>query len=177
MKSISSLLTLVLFFAGCSLEGTSDQAPTLFPETSSGADRTACYVNGEVWNSGVYYYRVGTMDPPSGPSCSLTFPPAGPRLEYYDDRWYRPNESPSGLFFMLQWKGVGIYKIGDGFTAASWEPTLGKNADVLESGFVHVKVFDTVRQVIAGTFDFTVFDTVNNLRYHLSDGRFDAYQY
>lgn len=64
---------------------------------------------------------------------------------------------------------------------AHYFPTLAVGAqafnsdEALNNGYVHILRFDSVNQIISGTFQFTAIDSFTNEKHEITDGRFDLH--
>lgn len=165
-------LMLVVLCYSCKKDAPVSLEPTLPPLTQTGAHTFGCYVNGELWlpkgnfqtfDINVGYYgnhiqiqanRVG--DPLT--SFNIIFP-----IEYADSLIIAYNHQDSigtTFFHFRKWFQNG-------------GPYYDYDAININSGELQLSRFDTVNNIISGTFHFTAIDTINQDTVRVENGRFD----
>ncbi len=155
-----------------------DPEPDLPPETQTGARTIGCYINGKPWvpkpylaigvnpflevkyggaNPGLLYFEAGIPKDSAASSLSIYIQPWAKKGD--NEIWYDP--SPSGDIFtsyggLIFPRGCGTFRL-----------------DTLKTRRLTITKLDTVGvSVIAGTFEFTAFNTCGDtLRF--TKGRFD----
>jgi hypothetical protein len=169
---------LLLFFlsAFCSWSCTEDPPapepePTLPPITQTGENTFGCYVDGELWlpkgnfqtfaiNASYYGQHIQIQanrvgDPLT--SFNIIFP-----IEYADSLViaYNHVDSIGTTYFQFRkWFDIG--------------PDYDYDALQINSGELQLSRFDTVNNIISGTFHFNAIDPINQVTVQIEHGRFD----
>ncbi len=193
------LAFLLLTSLQCNKDSTTPLFPNIFsrskpdmvlpPITTQGLNTIGCKIDGEVWVPYSEDVSFGLSMTRYDISCNVarhdnwTLELSGEQVDYNS-----PNEkniidiyvSPlnTDTVFTLTKNRNGNVAYFTPFTKECDVPrtscyTTYKTDEILNNGSVHILRFDSIKQIISGTFSFTVIDSATKIKHEITEGRFD----
>lgn len=166
MKSLFRSLIIIFLFTSCELIFSPE--PELPPITSEGKGTFGCLINGEVWLPDdqflVSAYELQSwINSDSALYIAARNVPDDQKIELYFKDFYIEDVE---LEFSMYPSNSAFVILGAGCVFETDS----------SSGYFEIIKNDTSMQIIAGTFEFTIFEECDTL--HVSEGRFDlGYNY
>lgn len=180
MKNKYTLLLLFTAFCCLGVQCKKDEKTELEklpPLTTYGANTLGCLINGKAWPASINLEEQG------GDIWFQNFYYNG-RLTvdcFYDIDFLNPGISEWVLFRTNDITGPGLYKISfediqnDNFSVKVDGKTYYSVDEINKKGyaFVNIARFDTIKHVVSGMFQFTLFDEKGLSYVNIEQGRFD----
>lgn len=195
------LAFLLLTSLQCNKDSTVPLFPNLFshskpdmilpPITTKGLNTIGCKIDGEVWvpySEDVSWTGIGMS--PIYLYCAINRN-ANWKLELYGQQvdYNSPDEknniqisvSPLNtdtVFTLTKNRDINVAYFTPVIT--DYDPSKPNNSyavfktdEALNNGSVHILLFDSIKQIISGTFSFTVIDSITKIKHEITEGRFD----
>lgn len=180
MKNLLILLFAFMILAGLQCPNNSDPPIPSAPEltlpaiTTKGLNTVGCKIDGKVWvpysNTSVPFLYAGVAR-----NNNWTFEFGAEQRERADftlnmfEIYIKPLNKDTLFILTNDRKGnIAYYRPIDTMRATTY-----RTDQSLNNGYVRIIRFDSVQQIIAGTFQFTAIDSVTNIKHEITDGRFD----
>ena len=153
-----------------------EEKETLPGATQNGAHTFGCKVNGQIWVPTGIHEIYGT----SISALTASFCVEPNRINFYIliSAVKDYDSGPESLLIRINSDQAGTYILNGSNQPGYHYPSSGSfggaDTDSLNTGKVIISKIDPVKNIIAGTFEFTAIDKRNGRIYKITEGRFDA---